>query len=252
MKIFNILKKKTRRQRGGQELLRMVEGVEALSDTLAKEVMVPRVDVVAIDVDSSPATLFNEVANSVHSRFPVYHDTIDNIVGILYVKDLLKISQEDINSIDISTIIKQPFFVPEAMYLNVLLREMQKKHMHITVVVDEYGGVSGIVCLEDIIEEIVGEIQDEFDNEEEEFVQIGNDIYLIDARLPISKFNEFLSLTLPEEDYDTMGGYVYDLFGKIPVRYEKISDNNIDYIIQIMDGNKIRSIKVIVHANGKK
>lgn len=245
-RILQFFKKANKKKTGRtQEISNMLLGIKKLSEMTARDVMVPRVDMLAVDKGSKVNDLFNFIANSSHSRFPVYQDTVDNIIGILYVKDLLKVAQ-NIEVLDITTLLRQPYFVPETMALDMLLQAMKKKRVHISIVVDEYGGVSGIVCLEDIIEEIVGEILDEFDNETEEFLKIGHNIYLIDARFPIEKFNEELSLSLSEEDYDTMGGFVYDLFGKIPACYEKVSDNNINYIIQTMDGNKIKSIKVIL------
>lgn len=242
---------KYNRKTKGDEVSKMVSGIQKLGELTAKDVMVPRVDMVAVDIGYSPEELFKTVANSIHSRFPVYEDTVDNVVGILYVKDLLKVS-DDIKSLNINAIIRQPFFVPEAMYLNMLLHEMKKRRIHIAIVVDEYGGVSGIVCLEDIIEEIVGDILDEFDNETEEFLKIAPDTYLVGARLPVEKFNELLHVSIPQEDYDTVGGYVYNLFGKIPACYEKVSYENIDFVIQTMQGNIIKSIKITLHNNGKK
>ena len=259
-RILNFFKKTKKKNAGrDREISDMLLGIQKLSERTARDVMVPRVDMLAVDKGSDTIDLFNFVAHSSHSRFPVYKDTVDNIIGILYVKDLLKVAK-NIEEVDIATLLRHPFFVPETMALDMLLHEMKKKRVHIAIVVDEYGGVSGIVCLEDIIEEIVGEILDEFDNETEEFLKIGNNIYLIDARFPIEKFNERLSLSLPEEDYDTMGGFVYDLFGKIPTCYEKVSDKSfgkssgkyIDYIIQTMDGNKIKSIKVMIREKDDK
>jgi CBS domain containing-hemolysin-like protein len=174
----------------------------------------------------------------------VYKDTIDNVVGILYVKDLLQYRGAD-EEVDIEKIIRRPYFVPESKKLDSLLREFKRRKVHIAVAVDEYGGVSGIVCLEDIIEEIVGDIQDEFDNEVEDILEIGENTYLCDARVDIEDLNEKLSLELPEEDFDTLGGFVFDLFGKIPVKYEKVSWKGSDFIIQEMDGHKIRTVKLV-------
>ncbi len=136
--------------------------------------------------------------------------------------------------------------MPESKKLDSLLREFQRRRVHISVVVDEYGGTSGIVCLEDIIEEIVGEIQDEFDHETEELVKISEDVYLCDARVNLEWLNEQLGIELPCDDFDTLGGFVFHLFGKIPVRYEKMSYQNIDFIIQNMEGHKIDTIKIVL------
>ncbi len=223
----------------------MIKGIHRLETQVAKDVMVPRVDLIAVDDVLSTSEIFSLIINSSFSRFPVFHGTIDNVIGLIYVKDMLKSSQ-DMDNFDLSTTIKKPFFVTETMRLDILLREMKKRRIHMALVVDEYGGISGAVCLEDIIEEIVGEIQDEFDNDDEEFIKISNNVYLVDARFPISKFNELLSLHLPDEEIDTIGGFVYSIFGKIPVCYEKVNYQALDFIIQTMVGNKIKSVKVVV------
>jgi CBS domain containing-hemolysin-like protein len=131
------------------------------------------------------------------------------------------------------------------MKLDALLKELKQRRVYIAIVVDEYGGVSGIVCMEDIIEEIVGDIQDEFDNEQDDILEIEGNIYLCKSRANIEDLNEELGLHLPDDEYDTLGGFVFDLFGKIPVRYEKVTYENCDFIIQNVDGHKIKSIKVV-------
>ena len=222
----------------------MIRGIVTLSETTVKEVMVPRIDVVFISIDSSTRELVDTLAECGFSRFPVYKDTIDNVVGILYVKDMLKYRCRD-EDVDIEKIVRRPYFVPESKKLDSLLREFKRRKVHIAVAVDEYGGVSGIVCLEDIIEEIVGDIQDEFDNEVEDILEIGDGTYLCDARVDIEDLNEKLKLELPEEDFDTLGGFVFDLFGKIPVKYEKVSWKGFDFVIQEMDGHKIKTVKLV-------
>ncbi|MFP4490319.1 MAG: hemolysin family protein [Spirochaetaceae bacterium] len=223
----------------------MIRGIVALSETTVKEVMVPRIDVQFVSIDSSFDELISTLSECGFSRFPVYKETIDNVVGILYVKDLLPFYNQT-DAVDIEKIIRRTYFVPESKKLDSLLREFKRRKVHIAVAVDEYGGVSGIVCLEDIIEEIVGDIQDEFDNEVEDIMEIGENTYLCDARVDIEDLNERLSLSLPEEDFDTLGGFVFDLFGKIPVKYEKVSYSGCDFIIQNMDGHKIKTVKLVV------
>jgi CBS domain containing-hemolysin-like protein len=222
----------------------MIRGIVTLSETTVKEVMVPRIDVKFVSVDSSFEELVTTLSECGYSRFPVYKETIDNVIGILYVKDLLPFFNRT-DEIDIDKIMRRPYFVPESKKLDSLLREFKRRKVHIAVAVDEYGGVSGIVCLEDIIEEIVGDIQDEFDNEVEDILEIGEGTYLCDARVDIEDLNEKLSINLPEEDFDTLGGFVFDLFGKIPVKYEKVSYKGCDFIIQEMDGHKIKTVKLV-------
>jgi len=222
----------------------MIKGVQDLADTTVKEIMIPRIDTVLISVDVKEKELKTIIRENGFSRYPVYEDTIDNVIGILYVKDILQAVFSD-QPLDIKKLLRKAYFIPESKRIDSLLSEFKKRRVHIAVSVDEYGGVSGIVCLEDIIEEIVGDIQDEFDNEGEEILRISSNTFLCDARVNIEELNEALLSNLPNEDFDTLGGFVFDLLGKIPVKYEKVSWNNIDFIVQKMDNHKIRTIKVI-------
>lgn len=227
------------------ETREMIKGVYGLADTNVKEVMVPRIDSVFLSLDMNTEELVSLISETGHSRFPVYKETIDNVVGMLYAKDLLQYITNG-EEIRIDQLLRKPYFVPESKRLDGLLREMKRRRVHIAVAVDEYGGVSGLVCMEDIIEEIVGDIQDEFDNEREDLLEIGEHAYLCDARINLEDLGETLGLSLPDDDYDTLGGFVFDLFGKIPVKFEKASFRNLDFIVQDMDGHKIRTIKVVV------
>jgi CBS domain containing-hemolysin-like protein len=224
----------------------MVEGVLSLAQTNVREIMVPRIDVVSISLATPVEEIIRVISECGHSRFPVYHETIDNIVGILYAKDLLRFVGREEGALELDKIIRPAYFVPESKKLDSLLREFQRRRVHIAVVVDEYGGTSGIACLEDVIEEIVGEIQDEFDNETEEIIKISDGVYLCDGRTNLEWLNEQLGLQLPGEDFDSLGGFVFDLFGKIPARYEKTRYQNIDFIVQAMEGHKINTVKVVV------
>jgi len=223
----------------------MIQGIVELSDTTVKEVMVPRIDTVFISADSSREELLSRIIESGHSRFPVYEETIDNVIGILYVKDILKnlIKNE---TFDIKAMIHKPFFVPEAKHIDDLLAELRRRRVHIAMVVDEYGGVSGIVCMENILEEIIGDIQDEFDNEKEDILELGGGAWLCDGRVNLEDLAERIGITLPVEDFDTLGGFVFDLFGKIPVKYEKHVWDGHDFIIQDIDGHKINTVKIVV------
>jgi CBS domain containing-hemolysin-like protein len=225
----------------------MIRGVVELSDTTVKEVMVPRTDTVFLSAEASKEELLKCICESEHSRFPVYQDTVDNVIGILHVKDVLKALVND-KPFDINTLVRKPFFVPISKHIDDLLRELRRKRVHIAVVVDEYGGVSGIVCMEDIIEEIIGDIQDEFDHETEDVVKLEEGTWLCDARVNLEFLAEETNLELPvDDDFDTLGGFVFDLFGKIPVKNEKIEYKDYDFIIQEMDGHKINSIKIVTH-----
>jgi CBS domain containing-hemolysin-like protein len=224
----------------------MIRGVMELSDTTVKEIMVPRIDTVFVPLDATREELLERITESDHSRFPVYEETIDNVVGILYVKDLLKalVRGEDLS---LKNLLRKPFFVPGSKHINELLTELRRRRVHIAVVVDEYGGVSGIICMEDIIEEIIGDIQDEFDNETEDILKLGEGTYLCDARANLEDLGEETGLELPSDDFDTLGGFVFDLFGKIPVKYEKAVFRGADFIIQDMDGHKINTVKIVMN-----
>lgn len=222
----------------------MIKGIEDLSQTSVKEVMIPRIDVDFISIDTPEEELLAKIAESGHSRFPVYSESIDNVLGILYVKDLLgALSKHE--PIDLEKLLRKAYFIPESKKIDGLLREFKRRHLHIAVAIDEYGGISGIVCMEDIIEEIVGDIQDEFDNEREDILSIGNQIWLCDARVNLEDLNENITSQFPTEDFDTLGGFVLDLFGRIPVKYEKINWNNYEFIVQDMEGHRVNLIKVI-------
>ena len=227
----------------------MIQGVVELSHSTVKEIMVPRPDVISVPLDVPADTLLERVSQSGHSRLPVYHQNMDNIVGVVYAKDLLRAqvsaAGEPAGEAMLDRIMRRPYFVPETKKIDQLLREFQLRRVHIAVVVDEYGGTSGIVCLEDVIEEIVGDIQDEFDDEAEEILKIGEGIYLCDARVRLDELNEYGGFDLPADSFETLGGFVFDLFGKIPVKYEKESYGRADFVIQQMEGNRISSVKIV-------
>jgi CBS domain containing-hemolysin-like protein len=222
----------------------MIKGVEDLSETSVKEVMVPRIDVDFISIETPQEELLQKVTASGHSRFPVYSGSIDNVVGVLYVKDLIAAFSRH-EQINLEKIIRKAYFVPESKRIDSLLREFKRRHLHIAIAIDEYGGISGIVCMEDIIEEIVGDIQDEFDNEREDILPIGENMWLCDARVDLDDLNETIGSDFPTEEFDTLGGFVFDLFGKIPVKFEKVTWNRYDFIVQDMEGHKVNVIKVI-------
>ena len=225
----------------------MIRGVVELSGTTVKEVMVPRTDTVFLSAAASSEELLSIIVSSGHSRFPVYEETIDKVIGILHVKDVLKVLVYN-NPFDVKSLLRKPFFVPVSKHVDDLLKEFRRNKVHIAVVVDEYGGVSGVVCMEDIIEEIIGDIQDEFDQETEDVQPQGEGVWLCDARVNLYDLAGETGLDLPVDDFDTLGGFVFDLFGKIPVKSDKAVYRDTDLIIQEMDGHKIKSVKIIRHS----
>ncbi len=228
----------------------MIQGVEDLSKTSVKEVMIPRIDVDFISSDTPQEELFSKIVASGHSRFPLYTESIDNVIGVLYVKDLIKCLAEK-KPVNLQELARKAYFVPESKRIDSLLREFKRRHLHIAIAIDEYGGMSGIVTMEDIIEEIVGDIQDEFDKEQEDIMTVSDNVWLCDARVDLDDLNEALDAQFPNEDFDSLGGFVFDLFGKVPVKYEKATWNNYDFIVQDMEGHRINIVKVIKNTDNK-
>jgi len=224
----------------------MVDCVVQLSSKTVKDIMVPRPDVVFAPVDATPEELLGTIAESGHSRLPVFHKTVDDVIGVLYAKDLLGQIIGNGKSVSAGKAMRKPYFVPESKRVDELLHEFQRRRVHLAIVTDEYGGTSGIVCLEDVLEEIVGDIQDEFDNESEDVVKLGAGVYLCDARVRLDGLDGYgLTLELPADEFNTLGGFVFDLFGKIPVIYETKRYGDADFVIQGMDGRRITSVKIV-------
>lgn len=226
----------------------MIRGIMKLPVLNARDIMIPRVDVFAVDAETELKPLVKTVCKAGHSRVPVFEETIDNIIGILYVKDLLRLLIEKTKKkFQLRKILHDPYFVPETMTLSELLLEFKIRTLHIAVVVDEYGGFSGIVTLEDILEEIVGDINDEFDIIElPELQKLGKNVYEVDSRMPIADFNEKLGLELSAKGFDTIGGYVFDLFGKIPEKGESIKEGEIEFTIKEISGTVLNRITVTI------
>lgn len=223
----------------------MIQGVVEFPGTIVREVMVPRIDTIFISADAERGDLLSVIIENEYSRYPVYQETIDNVIGILHVKDVLKnlVMNEPI---DVRKLCRKPFFVPETKRIDDLLKELRRRKTQIAVLVDEYGGVSGIVTMENILEEIIGDIQDEFDNEKEDILELGGGAWLCDTRVNLEDLSERVGIKLPVEDFDTLGGFVFDLFGRIPVKYEKAAWKGHEFIIQDVEGHKINSVKIVL------
>jgi putative hemolysin len=208
------------------------------------EILTPRTDIFALEVSEPLATALPKVKDNRFSRIPVYEGTIDQIIGILYAKDLLPYSRHPELEVKLRDLLHPVFFVPESKRIDDLLREFQRNKVHMAIVVDEYGGVSGLVTMEDALEELVGEIVDEFDTEEILCRQLDPETYVVSARLPLDEFNEQLSVAIPREDADTIGGHVFHLFGKLPKRGESVSAHGLTFTIEHIKGTRILEIRV--------
>jgi CBS domain containing-hemolysin-like protein len=208
------------------------------------EIMTPRTDIFALEVSEPLATALPKIKENRFSRIPVYEGTIEQIIGILYAKDLLPYSRQPALQVKLRDIVHPVFFVPESKQIDELLREFQRNKVHMAIVVDEYGGVSGLVTMEDALEELVGEIVDEFDTEEVLCRQIDRQTYLVSARLPVDEFNAHFGVSIPREDADTIGGHVFHLFGKLPKRGESVSAHGLTFAIEHVKGTRILEIRV--------
>ena len=231
-----------------QELL---EGIIRFGDETAKDVMTARLDMVTLDIRDNYKKVLNCVAENVYSRIPVYSGTVDNIKGILYIKDLLPHLGKGDN-FRWQTLIRQAYFVPDTKQIDELLRDFQSSKIHIAIVVDEFGGTMGLVTLEDVIEEIVGEINDEYDEVERSFVKINSNTYLFEAKTMLSDFYKVLDLDdeLFEEvsgDADSLAGLLLELKGDFPDLHESIDYRHLTFEVMEMDERRIVKIKVIVH-----
>jgi CBS domain containing-hemolysin-like protein len=222
----------------------LIESVFEFTDTTAKEVMIPRPDVVALNIDMPREKIIKIVLEEGYSRMPVYRDTIDNIVGIVYTKDLLGL-MEYRNIIIIQDVIRPAYFVHETTKISRLLRDLQRQRLHMAVVIDEFGGTEGIITMEDIIEEIVGEIHDEYDEELKDIESVGDGSFLVNARTQIKAFNERFQVELPQTDeYETISGFLYKLTGRIPELNEEILYENLKFTIVKKSQRRIRLVRV--------
>ena len=224
----------------------MIENVLELSETRADEIMTPRTDIVAVEVNSDLQKVLETISNAGHTRVPVYEGNIDNIIGLVYAKDLLSEIGKDPADFKLRDRIREAYFVPETKLLRVLLHEFQNQKLHVAVVLDEYGGTAGIVTLEDILEELVGEITDEYEKIRAEPIRrIDADTIEVDARTYIDDVNDQFGLNLPEEeDYDTIGGFVFSRLGYIPKSEESFEHENLKFTITAAEPRRIKRIKI--------
>ena len=222
----------------------MIESILSFRDTLAREIMVPRPDAVIISADTPIEMLLQLVIQEGHSRFPVHDGSIDNIIGILHVKDLLSLWSEE--HLDLKDIVRTPYFIPETKKISHLLKELRDKKSHMAIVIDEYGGTAGLVTIEDIIEEIIGEIHDEHDNDEILMVTTAEGDLVVDARLEIEKLVEHFNLEVPKGNFESVGGFIISLLGRVPQPYETITHAPLEMTIESADARKIRKVRVRV------
>jgi CBS domain containing-hemolysin-like protein len=222
----------------------MIRSIFALGDTVVREIMLPRTDMACVPVDATVREVLNSIIACGHSRIPVFDGTIDNVVGLVYAKDLLKFWGMDESAVVLKNILRAPYFIPETKNLEELLHEFKKKRVHIAIVIDEYGGTSGLVTIEDLLEQIVGDIQDEYDLEEEWLAEEADGAVVVDARLPIEELEAHFGIEIEREKFDTVGGLIFHLTGRIPAVGEEVENGTIRLTVLEADARKISKVRI--------
>ncbi len=228
------------------DALAMIEGVLQTSELRVRDIMIPRAQMVVVERDATLTESLRNIIESGHSRFPVVGDSRDELLGILLAKDLLAYLVEPSREFNIKDVLRPAVFIPESKRLNVLLKEFRSSRNHMAIVVDEYGGVSGLVTIEDVLEQIVGEIADEHDIDEATFIkEHGNGQYILKALTPVEEFNEYFTTTLSEEEFDTIGGLVMSKFGYLPKPGESIKIDDLRFEVLHADSRRIHLLRMV-------
>jgi len=222
----------------------LMDSIIDFSDKIVREVMVPRIDMVCVEINADLPTVYDELKKAGHSRIPVYEEKMDNIRGVLYAKDLLVLLSRDESSFELRNILRKPYFVPEYKRIDELLREFQSNRIHMAIVVDEYGGTAGLVTIEDIMEEVFGEILDEYDKESLLVRKLDDNSFILDARIPIDDMNELLGTSFEDAGYESLGGMVYQLMGKIPHQQESAELSGYKFTVEQVRAQRILYVRV--------
>ena len=224
-----------------QSTLSMMEGALKVSTAQVRDIMIPRTQMIAVDSNEDPKDFLPRIIDSHHSRFPVINETIDQVEGILLAKDLLSIDQDNF---ELKSIIREPVLIPESKKLDILLDELRVNRRHMAIVIDEYGGITGLITIEDVLEEIVGEIEDEYDEENESFIKkISSKEYTVSALIPISDFNKEFQASFSDKEFDTLGGIVMNHFEGFPQPNDSIGIDNFRFTILSSTKGRIKNIK---------
>lgn len=246
--IRSLLRESARRKILDIESLEMLEGVLNISKLQVRDIMIPRAQIVMLELNKPMKDILPTIIESAHSRFPVVNEDKDDVIGILLAKDLLKLFAANQSCQELTlteNILRPAVFIPESKRLDTLLHEFKSSHNHLAVVVDVYGGIAGVVTIEDVLEEIVGEIEDEYDTETTEMIQmLRDDIFQVDALTPVEMFNNYFNTSLSNEKVDTIGGYVTQLFGHLPKAGEEIYFENLTFTITTANVRRIEMLKV--------
>jgi CBS domain containing-hemolysin-like protein len=229
----------------------MIFSIFQLGDTLAREVMSPRIDIQGLDERTTLLEATNALLSTGYSRAPIYNESIDNITGVVYIKDLLSAWRDGRSKETVKQFLREPYFIPEATKLDDLLAEMQVRRIHMAIVVDEYGGTAGVVTIEDIVEEIVGEIQDEFDfGEEAPFQLLQEGEFLFSGGIDLDDVNQLTGVELPKDISETLGGFIYSQLGRVPLRGEEVEAGGLHLIVEEVAGRRIRKVRATKNLPG--
>jgi len=220
----------------------MIQGIFSFRDTIAREIMVPRTDTVYAEAETKLPEIIQSIIESGHSRIPIYQDNIDNIIGTLHAKDLLP--SWGTGDVAIRDIMRPPYFIPETKKISEVLKDLRDNKSHMAIVIDEYGGTAGILTLEDIIEEIIGEIMDEYDAEQKLIIEHEDGSISVNARLDVEKLEDFLQVDLPEGDFESVGGFIISLIGKVPEVNEKVIYDSLEIVIEAGSTRKIDRVRI--------
>ncbi|ROQ91119.1 hemolysin family protein [Desulfosoma caldarium] len=220
----------------------MIQGIFSFRDTVAREIMVPRTDTVAAPQESTVESLIAHIVESGHSRIPIYQNSIDNIIGILHAKDLLQHWGK--TDLDLREILRAPYFIPESKKISEVLRDLRHRKSHMAIVIDEYGGTAGVLTMEDIIEEIIGDIMDEYDAEENWLVEQEDGSILVDARLDVEELEDYLDMQFPEGKFESVGGFIISRLGRVPAVREKVVFKNVEMIVEAADSRKVQKVRI--------
>ncbi len=223
----------------------MIHGVFELKQAVVREVMVPRPDVKCVSSKAKIKDIVDLIISKGHSRIPIFEGKIDNVVGIIYAKDLLKFWGKDEEAIPLEEVMRQPYFIPETKRLGELLREFRMKRVHMAIVVDEYGGLSGLVTIEDLIEEVFGEIEDEYDQRVEgRIIRLGDGSISVDAKLEIEELETFFDVEIEKGNFETVGGFIFHLLGRVPKAGERVGFGDLIMTVESTDGRRIGRVKI--------
>lgn len=220
----------------------MIQGIFSFRDTIAREIMVPRTDAVFANGETKIADVVQLIIQSGHSRIPIYQDNIDNLIGTVHAKDLL--GHCEIGEREVRNIVRPPYFIPETKKISEVLKDLRDNKSHLAIVVDEYGGTAGILTLEDIIEEIIGDVMDEYDAEEKLIVEHEDGSISVNARLDVEELEDYLNVELPEGKFESVGGFVISLLGKVPSMNERLTYNDLEMVIEAASSRKIEKIRI--------